>query len=225
MAVSTTATFDMQRDQIISQAASLARQLHDGHTADADQIAFGARALQLIILDLQKEGLIVRAVERVSKAVAANDTGFTADADTVDVGPVANLRDSSNVDSEATRISRDDYFRRSSKTTIARPLEFYVEKTSAGTVTVNFPVKSDAAYTFIYQKYRKLRDTDTGNVTLDLEPKWLKTITYLLAHEFAVKAGMLNHAAYLMKVVNPDKDKAMLDETERGRIRFCVGDY
>lgn len=223
MAVSSTATFDPQRDALIKRAGQLAGVVYGGHDPDADQVAFGAASLQAHLLSLQARGLIVRTVERYSQILTSGTASYSAPADTIEIEDHALVRDSSSIDSDVRRISVQEYMGLSLKTTTSRPTEMYVEKGTGGLTVYLYPVPDATVTTLIYLRVRKIRDTDTGTVTLDLEPKWINPVTYMVAHDFAVAANMLTRAAYLRKMYEDNAGTAMLDETGRGRIRFVAG--
>ena len=225
MAVSANALTDFSRDQILTMALQLARQLPAGSEAAAEDLEMGANFLSLELGSLQAEGVLLQTTERTTQSLTvAAGASYTLDSDTIDVRLGANdqagvVKPSGGDDSIVKAISRAEYQDISDKTSSGRPSVVYIEK-QASVKLVFWPVP-DATYTFSYSKVRLLRAVDSGAVTIDLARRWLQAMTYAVASQVAMAKSMpIEVVGFLRSEAERLKAICRADDQERPKIKF-----
>ena len=230
MAVSSTATFDLNRDQLIRRSCQRAALCDAGGEPDPDTIAMAADFLQVILLDLANEGVTLWQKERTTQALLASTAEYSLDADTIDVavGPDGFAGTIVDADGNETRVKAIDgheYTLLSNKDAEATtPTFVYIEKRS--TVRLLFWPEPSAATTFRYQKVRLIRDMDTGTVTADAPKRWLRYLFYQLAADLAGASSKPDQfVSKLEQNAKEAKDGATRTEKEPVHGQFYVPRY
>lgn len=225
MTVSANATYDPQRDVIIRTALRLCAVLNAATEPTAAQLALGRDFLDLGLKALQSDGIILRHVDRTTVLAGSIVSGvITADSDTADVDSAFYTDTGGNDSPISLDLTRRMYMDLSDKTQTGPPSQAYIERSGAS-VTINLnPVPDSSVVSVTYAKVRKIRDMDTGSVTLDLPQKWGRCVAYMLAADFAFHYGLLDREPALRLAYEHEKERAMNDETERGASRFVIGE-
>lgn len=229
MTISATATFELTRDQLLRRAFQLAGLLESAQSMRADDAAMASDLLGMELDSLQAEGVLLRHVERTTKALVAGTAAYTLDTDTVDVfvGPdnvAGTYVPSSGGESVIRAISRQEYIQITNKTTQAVPSLVYIEKT-ASVVATFWPVPA-ATSSYRYSKVRFPRDADTGTVTLDVARKWQKALCYQMAWQIALaKSAPAAKVAMLKGVGESEKRKALMNDVESPHAQLYVSRY
>jgi hypothetical protein len=111
----------------------------------------------------------------------------------------------------------------SDKTQQGTPTRMLVDESSSGVTLYLYPVPDSTVASFTYQRVRLLRDVDTGTVTEDLPSKYLKAITYTLAHDIALAQSLpIAKAQYLGVIAEKEREAAMGMDSEHGSIQFSI---
>lgn len=224
MTTSATATWELRRDEVIATALHLAGVLNAGHAPSSEQKSLGATLLQMSLTALQADGIILRAIERYAQALSDGVVSYAAPSDTIDVEDGAVVRSSQGYDIPLLMLSTHrDYLAVGVKTLPGQPTEYYPEKQSDGTIAVFlYPVPTADWPTLIYPRVRKLRDTDSGAVTIDVPAKFTESVVLKLAAQFCRHYNRDAKAKALMEEYGDARDRAMNDETPRGPMRFVA---
>lgn len=226
MTVSANYSLDFTRDQLIRMAYQLTGTLMAGKEPSAAEIGMASDFLNLELMNLQAEGVVLRTVERTTKAFADGTGSYALDADTIDVhvGPndeIGAVTGSSGTATPVYVMSRDEYLNLPQTTQEGRPSRIYIEKLA--TVTAYpWPVP-DGAYTWRYARVRLLRDADTGAVTMDVARRWLQAVAYSIAAQIALARNLpLDKTGYLRSEAERMKAICRGDDVQRGAIQLRV---
>jgi hypothetical protein len=224
MATSVNSAWTLRRDTLIARALNLAGVLNAGHQPTADQKAVGTDLLQMNLTALQADGILLHAIERYTQALVAGDTFIVAPADTIDVEDGAVVTNVAGNDIELQLLTSRDYARLAVKaTTIGQPVQYMPERNPDLSITIYFyPVPDSNWPTVTYPRVRKLRDSDGGNVDIDVPVKFLEAVTLKLASRFCRHYNRDVKAKALMEEYDDARDRAMNDETQRGPLRLTV---
>lgn len=224
MATSTNYAWEMRRDALITLSLQMAGLMHASHVADAAQLALGKNFLSMSLTALQADGIILRAVERYSQTLTDGQVSYTCPADTIDVEDGAVIRNTQSFDVPLKLLSTHrDYLSRGVKTITGQPVEYYPEKQSDGSIVIYlYPVPTSDWPTLIYPRVRKLRDNDSGNVSIDVPVKFTQAVARKLAAEWAFHYNRPALAKTLMDQYEDERDRALGDETPRGPLRLMV---
>lgn len=230
MTISASSSLDYQVDELCTFAYQLAGISPAGQDVSADDLAMARGFLNLELMSLQAEGVVLRAVTRTTLTLTAADNDYSLPSAVIDVevspnGQAGTIVNSDGVDSIVHAMSRSEYMDISSKAAADSsgiPTRVYIEKTAPIGV-VFWPTPSSSAVSWRYPKVGLLADADTGSVTLDLARRWLKAVTWAIAHHLALaKSKPLELAGYLRKEAERLKDICRADDSERMPIRMSL---
>lgn len=224
MATSTTATWELRRDAAIATALHLAGVLNAAHNPSPEQLALGATLLQMSLTALQADGIILRAIERYAQALIDGQVSYVAPSDTIDIEDGAIVSGTQGVDIPISMLSTHrQYSEIGTKAITGQPTEYYPEKQSDGSITVFlYPVPTADWTTLTYPRVRKLRDTDSGNVSIDVPTKFTEAVVLKLAAQFCRHYNRDAKAKALMDEYTDARNRAMNDETPRGPVCFTA---
>lgn len=219
MTTSVNASFDLSRDGIIRVAYQLVGVLGAGKQPDANQVEMASDLLNLGLKALQNDGIILRTLEQDTIALSSGVAKYTLAADTLDVDDRSVYVTSGTTDLRLEQISRGMYMELSLKSALGQPTQFYIEKTDTVSIYL-YPTPDGNWPTLTMPRIRLLRDMDTGAVTADLPSKYLQYVTYALAADLSLHHGLLPRYGVLRGFADAAKERAVMDDTERGPVHF-----
>lgn len=224
MATASASSTDYQVDTIVRLAMLRCGALNAAEQPDAQQLDMGRQFLWLGLAALANDGIMLRAVERVTQdlaSVTADTPYFDAPSDTVSIEKGATVTTGDGVDIPVNLIDRHAYMALPMKTTEGRPTDIFPERMPSGAWRIYvYQVPSDDWESLSYSRLRGLRDVSAGNVTLDLDTKWHLAIVYFLSAEIAGHLGKLEREASLRDLYVAELGRARGDEVSRGDTRF-----
>jgi len=130
------------------------------------------------------------ATETITGSSSAATTTVTADPSltdvqaTVDVLEAVIRRDSQDL--SISRIGRSNYLDIPTKTTQARPTQFYVNRQITPTITV-WPVPENSTDQLIYYRVKRLEDADVATNNADIPFRFLPCLVAGLSYYIALK--------------------------------------
>jgi len=198
-----TSTRELTINTIVRRAYQLAGLMNPGEGEGSAQFkekaAMARDFLELIVDDLQTEGIFVRSVDFYTLTLVKGQEEYTLPLDTLDLHGSAMYLDPNQTTGETmvTMIPRESYQRLSNKTAQGRPYLYYPNKVDSKVEVFLWPVP-DQAGTIRFQRRRLLADNTDGNATIDLERYWAKYIVWELAHHLATASSLEpNRCGYL----------------------------
>ena len=201
-----TATFTRTRDQLITASLRKLRVLQDGQSASVSQISDASESLNMLIKQMQSDGLALWTYKTIAINCVANKYTYTIGPSGADVTanrplrlfPGAYLRDNSAspvTDVPLTVIDRQTYLQYSSKTNQSVPNSIYYDSqfntatatspsTGYGTLYV-YANPVDATHTIYGNFQRQLFDMTTGTDEFDFPAEAFLALQWRLAAELA----------------------------------------
>ena len=216
MVTSGTKTFELAVDDYIEEAFERcgleARTGYDARTA--------RRSLNLLLADWANRGINQWTIEQGTAALTANTSTYALDTGTIDVldAVVREGSGSTQVDTSISRISRSEYLNLASKSTTARPNQFYVERDASTTSIVVWPVPANSGvYTLVYNRLMRMDDVATSQNTMEVPFRFYPALAAGLAYYIAIKRApdkveMLKmfYEEELARAASEDRDRASL---------------
>jgi hypothetical protein len=180
--------------------------------------------LWLGLQDLQNKGLILRATDRYTLTLTASQAFADMPADTVSVEKGIMVRElGGTTELPVLLYDRAAYQAQPNTAEEGRPCYCYPEAVSGGTWRLYFwPVPTADWLTVIVPRGKQMRDITTGNINVDLDPKWLRTIVDMIGRDFAMHFGSPTKAAQMQSLLSQHMAEAMGDESTRGDTQFIV---
>lgn len=221
MAVSTSYSFNLTTDQIITRALNLVG-LGSIQTARSDEVAMAGDFLNVIVKAAQakKAKPFLTTVERTTSALTAGQP-VTCAADTIDVEDPIMLVPTAGGELRLDMIARDAYMVATDKTTQGRPLRVYVER-GATCKLLFLPLPNGLEPTVRYTRHRLIRDMEAGT-TADLPSRYLRYLIFALAHDLAM-ARNINpvQVGYLGSQADKEWESVKGDDRQPAPVRFVV---
>lgn len=226
MAASTSTSYDLNRTGIIRLAYQSLQIVPAGEDPSAEQLAMGADFLNVLIKELENEGITLSHVVETTVTLTAGTASYTPANDTLDIDQRTVYVTGQGVDVRLRMISRGDYMAIPLKTTPGQPTMIYVQKSSPTSALKFFlyPVPDSNWTSVTIPRITMLTDMDSASVTSGLPTKYLTTLYLGLAVKLAPAHGRMAHMQALSQQYEQAKAKALNADTETGPLRF-LPDY
>ena len=224
MSASTATSFDLDRTGIIRLAFQTLQVVPAGEDPDANQLAMGSDLLNVLIKELENDGIYLSHLERTTDTLTAGTASYTALSNTLDIDQrtvfVTTGSGTSAIDCRVVPITRGEYMALPIKTTQGQPTQIYVEKTGLTVKYFLYPVPDSNWTSITYPRVLMLTDMDSAGVTSGLPSKYLATLYLGLAVKLAPAHGQMSKMNALTQMYLDAKARAQNDDTERGNIRL-----
>ena len=186
MTTSATTTFDLDVDELISEAFErCGLQVRAGY-----DIKTARRSLNLMFLDWASRGLNLWTIEQRTLSLVAGTYEYSLPTDTVNVLEAVIRSTSNGVQTDITlnRFSRAEWLHTPVKVaTQSRPAQFYVERTIIPKVYFYPNPDSSTTYTFVYYAIRRIQDAGSYTNTADVNFRFLPCLASGLSYYIALK--------------------------------------
>jgi len=183
------------------------------------------RSIDLLMLEWQNRGLNLWTIQEGTTSITAGTSRYALASDILDVIEVYVRTNSGDTgtqfDQMITRVSISAYAHLSNKLTVAKPLQYWLEKDPAAISFNLWPVPDDnQTYTLVY--YYMQRVEDTGSVAsnnMDVPSRWLPALVAGLAYHVAIKKPEVSDRAPMLRelyeeqwnlAADADREKASL---------------
>lgn len=222
MTVATTATTEFNVDELITIAYRLNG--FGPQPPTNNDLQLGRQILQLGLQALSNTGIKLRTRELVTLTLTPGVSYVDPASDTLSIekgGVIRNLDGVTDIPIELIPMSR--YQELPDKTTSGMPTYYWAEQQPGGTWRIRFyPVTTADWPTFIVPRTRRARDVDTGNVTVDFDPKWHLTIVNFIQAKLALSKGRRDLGTQLMTEYDTERQRAEDNESEKGDGMFVA---
>jgi len=190
MALSSTNTFTLTRDNVIDAALRTLGVIGLGETPTTEDYTNCSQALNIMIKSWAKKGfpLFVNSTESVNLVDGTSSYTLTNRPVRVFGG---RIRNTSNIDTELLLISSQEYDILGNKTTEGVPNQIYYDNTLTGTLFV-YPVPdaTSADYTIYVDVQRMFYDMSASSNNFDFPSEWFQALKWGLVAEIAVEYGI-----------------------------------
>lgn len=220
MTTSGTATFNLDFSEIAEEAFERAGlELRSGY-----DMKTARRSLNLLCAEWSNMGLNLWTIASSSIPMVPGQATYTLPADTIDVIEhlIRTNTSGTNTDIAMNRISVSDYANIPTKGVTGRPLQIYVDRQIAPTVTV-WPVPdSSTTYTLVYWYLRRIQDTGSSAAnTPDIPVRFLPALVAGLAYQIAMKNPDASDRIEMLKSIYEEQFQlAATEDRDRAPDRF-----
>ena len=209
MAVSGSTDFNIDAAEVIQEAYERCGL----QEVSGKDLRTAIRSMNLLMAEWANRGLNLWTIQLGTQATTASDSDYSLDNNIIDLLEVV-LRDSNNVDTTLSRISRADYQMLPTKSSEGKSSQFYFERTTTPVLYL-FPTPDVATYTIRYYYLKRLDDidlaTDDPSVSFRFLPCLVAGMAYYLAMKKAPEKVQLLKAVYdeeFERARQEDRDRA-----------------
>ena len=215
MASSGTTSFALQIDDVIEEAYDRcgieSRSGYDLKTA--------RRSLNLLLQNLQNEHPALWKTIPTSQALVKGTTSYTLDAKILDMGNVVIRRN--GVDTQISRLSRDEYQSRPNKSSEGRPTQYYFEKLTTPKLYV-YPAPENSTDTIEFYAVERIEDVGNYDNTMDVPSNAVEMVTSGLAYKISVKRSP-ERVQFLKSIYDEEKLRFEQEDSEGVSTRLLPG--
>ena len=173
------------------------------------------RSLNLMLAEWANRGLNQWTISQSTQALTKGTGNYTLDAGVIDVLSVVVRRD--GTDFSLDRISRDTYLAIPTKTTEARPSQFFLDRQIQPVLKL-WPVPENSTDTVIFDALTRMDDADTYVNTVDMPFRFFPCLAAGLAYYISIKRAP-NKTQLLKAVYEEEFERAMTEDRDRASFK------
>ena len=173
------------------------------------------RSLNLMLAEWANRGLNQWTISQSTQALTKGTGNYTLDSGIIDVLSVVVRRD--GTDFSLDRISRDTYIAIPTKTTEARPSQFFLDRQIQPVLKL-WPVPENSTDTVIFDALTRMDDADTYVNTLDMPFRFYPCLAAGLAYYITIKRAP-NKTQLLKAVYEEEFERAMTEDRDRASFK------
>lgn len=175
------------------------------------------RSMNLMFADWANRGLNQWTIEQRTITVTSNDGDYDLGTDVIDILSLVVRR--SGTDYALDRISRDEYLNIPTKTTQARPTQFFVDRQITPVLKL-WPLPDNNTDVIIYDALTRLDDADTYTNTLGVPFRFYPALAAGLAYYISVKRAP-DRMQMLKALYEEELNRAMDEDRDRASFRVA----
>jgi hypothetical protein len=175
------------------------------------------RSLNLMFADWANRGLNQWTIEQRTITVTSNDGDYDLGTDVIDILSLVVRR--SGTDYALDRISRDEYLNIPTKSTQARPTQYFVDRQITPVLKL-WPLPDNNTDVIIYDALTRLDDADTYTNTLGVPFRFYPALAAGLAYYISVKRAP-DRMQMLKALYEEELNRAMDEDRDRASFRVA----
>jgi len=176
------------------------------------------RSMNLLFADWANRGLNRWTINQDTVSLVAGTSTYNLDANTIDVLSAVvrqNAGQSTQSDIQIDRVSRDVFLNIPNKLSQARPVQFYVDRSV--TPVLNVWPTPDKAYTFVYDRLKRIEDADTMTNTVEVPFRFYPCLAAGLAYYLSMKKAP-DRMAMLKASYEEEFNRAAFEDVDRANL-------
>jgi len=175
------------------------------------------RSLNLLFADWANRGLNQWTIAQRQQVVTKADGDYDLGSDVIDVLSMVVRR--SGTDYTMERISRDTYLSIPTKTTEARPSQFFIDRQITPVIKV-WPIPENSTDTLIFDCLTRIEDADTMTNTMDVPFRFYPCLAAGLAYYLAIKKAP-DRIQLLKAIYDEEFDRAQAEDRDRASFNIA----
>ena len=219
MAYSGTRTFNLSIEEIIEEAFErCGLELRTGYDLKTAQ-----RSINLMLAEWANRGLNQWTISEATQTVTEGTREYTLNSNVIDILDVVLRRTEggTTTDTQMSRVSRSEYINIPTKSTKARPTQFFVDKQNTPVLKV-WPAPENSTDILVFNKMVRMDDADKGINTMDLQFRFYPWFVAGLAYYLSMKKNP--QLTEQLKLIYEEEFRRAADEDE-DRASFRITPY
>jgi|TARA_R100000426_G_scaffold49020_1_gene36237 hypothetical protein len=178
------------------------------------------RSINLMLAEWANRGLNQWTIEQATQTVTKGTNQYTLDSNVIDILDCSLRRDTdgTNLDLQMTKISRSEFLNIPTKSTQARPNQFFLDKQVSPVLNI-WPTPENSTDVLVFNKLVRMDDADTATNTMDMPFRFYPCFAAGLAYYIAIKKAP-DRVGMLKQMYEDEFERAMSQDEDTASFRI-----
>tara|TARA_R100000773_G_C4199243_1_gene102306 strand:+ start:200 stop:874 length:675 start_codon:yes stop_codon:yes gene_type:complete len=178
------------------------------------------RSINLMLAEWANRGLNQWTIEQATQTVTKGTNQYTLDSNVIDILDCSLRRDTdgTNLDLQMTKISRSEFLNIPTKSTQARPNQFFLDKQVSPVLNI-WPTPENSTDVLVFNKLVRMDDADTATNTMDMPFRFYPCFAAGLAYYIAIKKAP-DRVVMLKQMYEDEFERAMSQDEDTASFRI-----
>ena len=178
------------------------------------------RSINLMLAEWANRGLNQWTIEQATQTVTKGTNQYTLDSNVIDILDCSLRRDTdgTNLDLLMTKISRSEFLNIPTKSTQARPNQFFLDKQVSPVLNI-WPTPENSTDVLVFNKLVRMDDADTATNTMDMPFRFYPCFAAGLAYYIAIKKAP-DRVGMLKQMYEDEFERAMSQDEDTASFRI-----
>ena len=178
------------------------------------------RSIDLMLAEWANRGLNQWTIEQATQTVTKGTNQYTLDSNVIDILDCSLRRDTdgTNLDLQMTKISRSEFLNIPTKSTQARPNQFFLDKQISPVLNI-WPTPENSTDVLVFNKLVRMDDADTATNTMDMPFRFYPCFAAGLAYYIAIKKAP-DRVGMLKQMYEDEFERAMSQDEDTASFRI-----
>ena len=178
------------------------------------------RSINLMLAEWANRGLNQWTIEQATQTVTKGTNQYTLDSNIIDILDCSLRRDTdgTNLDLQMTKISRSEFLNIPTKSTQARPNQFFLDKQVSPVLNI-WPTPENSTDVLVFNKLVRMDDADTATNTMDMPFRFYPCFAAGLAYYIAIKKAP-DRVGMLKQMYEDEFERAMSQDEDTASFRI-----
>ena len=178
------------------------------------------RSINLMLAEWANRGLNQWTIEQANQNVTKGTNQYTLDSNVIDILDCSLRRDTdgTNLDLQMTKISRSEFLNIPTKSTQARPNQFFLDKQVSPVLNI-WPTPENSTDVLVFNKLVRMDDADTATNTMDMPFRFYPCFAAGLAYYIAIKKAP-DRVVMLKQMYEDEFERAMSQDEDTASFRI-----
>ena len=179
------------------------------------------RSINLMLAEWAKRGLNQWTIEQTTQTVTKGTNQYTLNSNVIDILDCSIRRDTdgTNLDLQMSKISRSEYLNIPTKSTEARPTQFFLDKQVSPVLNI-WPTPENSTDVLVFNKLVRMDDADTATNTMDMPFRFFPCFAAGLAYYIAIKKAP-ERVVMLKQMYEDEFERALSQDEDSASFRIA----
>ena len=179
------------------------------------------RSINLMLAEWANRGLNQWTIEQTTQTVTQGTNQYTLNSNVIDILDCSIRRntDGANLDLQMSKISRSEYLNIPTKSTEARPTQFFLDKQVSPVLNI-WPTPENSTDVLVFNKLVRMDDADTATNTMDMPFRFFPCFAAGLAYYIAIKKAP-ERVVMLKQMYEDEFERALSQDEDSASFRIA----
>lgn len=179
------------------------------------------RSINLMLAEWANRGLNQWTIEQTTQTVTKGTNQYTLNSNVIDILDCSIRRDTdgTNLDLQMSKISRSEYLNIPTKSTEARPTQFFLDKQVSPVLNI-WPTPENSTDVLVFNKLVRMDDADTATNTMDMPFRFFPCFAAGLAYYIAIKKAP-ERVVMLKQMYEDEFERALSQDEDSASFRIA----